>query len=443
MSIMTTAIISLLVALYLRERAHCRHLAAAARQAALAEQFLIASPAAMLVLDEIGRIRYLNRTAAQMFEYAVDEVIGKRVSMLLGSTDDTPPSREVEHLVLAPPPNCGAYDTNGKTRDGSRFPIQLRTRSFAKQGTYWIVVEVRDLTTDIALKNSLQRYVGQLVTAKEALQRYNNDLEGLVQQQTEKLIVAKEKAEDANAAQSEFLANMSHELRTPLHGILSFARFGIKKYASTESEKLLLYFQRIESAGQTLLRLLNALLDLSKLEARAVELECEPLVAKALVADIAEEFTALAREKNLTMDVAGCESAARIWADPEKLGQVIRNLLGNAFKFTPAGGEICMAIDEPDDKVVFSIRDTGPGIPDEDCERVFDKFVQSHLTRTGAGGTGLGLPICQEIVRLHGGSIRAVPTHGRGALLQVCFPRSTAEAVSFETPAEPLETVYA
>jgi signal transduction histidine kinase len=282
--------------------------------------------------------------------------------------------------------------------------------------------------------------VNQLVTAKEALQLYNKDLQGLVHQQTAELRVAKERAEEARAAQSEFLANMSHELRTPLHGILSFARFGIKKIGSAENQKLLLYYQRIESAGQTLLKLLNALLDLSKLESRAVELECTTISLKAFACEVAEEFSEMAREKELTIRVADCETAGWGFADREKLQQVLRNLLGNAMKFTPAGGEICVALDEQGDQLILSIRDTGPGIPDEECERVFDKFVQSNLTRTGAGGTGLGLSICREIARLHKGSVRAVPTHGHGALLQLCLPRAAAKTTPTESQLQVVTT---
>jgi signal transduction histidine kinase len=173
--------------------------------------------------------------------------------------------------------------------------VLLRSRSMATDSGNRVVVTVRDLTNDVSLKGALHRYVQQLLTAKEGLQQYNNDLKLLVEERTAELMVAKERAEEAKAAQSEFLANMSHELRTPLHGILSFARFGIKKFDSAESEKLLLYYQRIESAGQTLLKLLNALLDLSKLESRAVELECYTLDLKTLLKDVVEEFSAIVR----------------------------------------------------------------------------------------------------------------------------------------------------
>jgi signal transduction histidine kinase len=138
----------------------------------------------------------------------------------------------------------------------------------------------------------------------------------------------------------------------------------------------------------------------------------------------------------LTLDFAAGEAEPVVWADSERLSQVFRNLLGNSLKFTPPGGHICLSLDLHDDTLIVSIRDTGPGIPDEDCERVFDKFVQSSITKTGAGGTGLGLSICREILRLHGGSVRAVPTHGRGALLQVCLPLDTPKRAPTSCPPE-------
>ncbi len=235
--------------------------------------------------------------------------------------------------------------------------------------------------------------------------------------------LAKDAADEANSAKSEFLANMSHELRTPLHGILSFARFGVTKFDTADREKLLTYYQRIESSGRTLLRLLNELLDLSKLEARAVTLECGPLVLATLIVEVAEESGALLREKGLSLGLPPSEPRIMIWGDHDKLAQVIRNLLGNSAKFTPNGGQIRVALSELDDTVTISIHDSGPGIPDEDCELVFDKFVQSNATRNGAGGTGLGLAICREIVTLHKGTIRAEQTHGKGALILMTFPR--------------------
>jgi PAS domain S-box-containing protein len=432
---MTTAVAALLLALFVLARAHRRALAAERKRAFFWEQLLSAAPDPLLIFDESGRIHCANRAAAQLFGYGPQELAGQMLTLLLVPTNDDEDARRIEHLLLAPAPNCAAVNTQGKSRDGTLFPAMLRSRSIASEAGSWVLVAVRDLTGDVSLKGALQRYVKQLLTAKEALQQYNNDLQSLVEQQTAELRIAKDRAEDAKAAQTEFLANMSHELRTPLHGILSFARFGMKKYDSAGAEKLLLYYQRIESAGQTLLKLLNALLDLSKLESRAVELERASISVKTLICGIADEFTASLREKDLALAISPSESPALVFGDHEKLSQVFRNLLGNSLKFTPVNGQICISLDQHDGTLIVSIRDTGPGIPDEDCERVFDKFVQSSITKTGAGGTGLGLSICREIVRLHGGTIRAVPTHGRGALVQVCLPLYTpARAPSSTSP---------
>jgi len=439
-SAMTTAVAMLLLVLYLLERAHNHHVPAMARRAALADQFFNSSPSAMLVLDQDGTIRCINQAAVQLFGYGAADVAGERLSRLVAPSAERH-LQEFENLMLAPGPNCGAYTLDGQSRDGAAFPMQLRTRCVAHDGEHWVVISVRDLSSDCQLKTDLQRHVDQLVATKEALQSYNTDLEVLVEEQTGELRLAKESAEEANAAKSEFLANMSHELRTPLHGILSFARFGIKKNESADRDKLLLYFQRIESAGRTLLKLLNNLLDLAKLESRAVTLDLGPVRLKDVIVEVANEFSAISREREITLDLAACESEVEMNADGEKLQQVIRNLVGNAVKFTPAGGEIQVALEVAEQQVVVSIRDTGPGIPDDECERVFDKFVQSKITRTGAGGTGLGLSICREIVRLHGGTIRAVPTHGRGALLRMCLPRGTSASLSTESSTDALAAV--
>ena len=277
---------------------------------------------------------------------------------------------------------------------------------------------------------AMRRYVDQLLATKVALQLHNGELESRVREHTAKLQIAVEAAEKANNAKSEFLANMSHELRTPLHGILSFARFGINKHESVDKTKLLTYFQRIESSGQMLLKLLNDLLDLSKFEAGAVELQCQSVDLLSLIADVADEFSALAHEKGLTLRLPAPEPRPFIWGERDRLALVLRNILSNAVKFSPEHGEIRVSLACSNQMAEVSVEDGGPGIPDDECETVFDKFVQSRTTRVGVGGTGLGLFICREIVSLHQGAVRAEPTHGQGALVRVSLPLCTSGGLS-------------
>ena len=407
-------------AMYAVQRAQRRALAEAVRRATLAERLWDAAPKALVLLDGEGCMRKANRAAEQLLRVFSIPVPGQRLVALLGLDDCE--SDHFQDALRGSRVQPACCTLTGNCSDGAKCPVELQVAFVELEGQSWIVTAIRDLSSEHNMRAALHRNLAQLLMTKEALQTHNVGLEQLVQERTADLMVAKDAAESANSAKSEFLANMSHELRTPLHGILSFARFGVRGGVSLNPEKANGYFQRIEVSGRTLLTLLNDLLDLSKLEAKAVTLNYETIYMRSIVAETAEEHAVLAREKGITLRLPEGEAEAVVRGDRVRLAQVIRNLLSNAVKFTPPGGEIEMSLEESADSVTLSIHDNGPGIPDDECEAVFDKFVQSKQTKSGAGGTGLGLSICREIVHLHGGEIRAVPTGGQGALLQITLP---------------------
>ncbi|MRR51244.1 MAG: hypothetical protein EG825_10075 [Rhodocyclaceae bacterium] len=282
---------------------------------------------------------------------------------------------------------------------------------------------------------ALAREMSEEARRSEAELRIHRErLQELVREQTEDLSRAKIAAEQANQAKSEFLANMSHELRTPMHAILSFARLGCDKAGTAPAEKLRDYFDRIRDGGDRLLLLIDDLLDLSKLEAGKMRLEPATVDGGSLCRGIVADLEPVMAAHHVHCRIEEPEGPLNLVADPQRLAQVVRNLLANAIRFSPDGGEIRVILESgqlPGRRAgdttglpAWRLRviDQGIGIPETELETIFDKFVQSSKTFTGAGGTGLGLSICREIVQVHHGLIRAGNRPEGGAVFEVLLP---------------------
>ncbi len=234
-------------------------------------------------------------------------------------------------------------------------------------------------------------------------------------------------AEQANLAKSKFLANVSHEMRTPMHGILSFAGFGMKNSDGASREKLLGYFSKINRSSQRLMVLLNDLLDLSKHEAGKTSLSLQESSLAMAIDSVLEEFEAVVKPEQRLLFVQRHEHELQV--DLEKFMQVMRNLIGNALKFSPADGTVEVIMEQSADFMLVRVLDRGLGIPEIELEAVFEKFAQSSRTDTGAGGTGLGLAICREIIDLHGGRIWAEHRSGGGSIFTLELPMSCPNPV--------------
>lgn len=264
----------------------------------------------------------------------------------------------------------------------------------------------------------LDASVDQLAAALELNRQREDDLQRahtLLQQE-------RDRALEGVRVKNEFLANMSHELRTPLHGILSFANLGLKRVDTADSERLRNYFTKILNSGDSLLTLLNDLLDLAKLEAGKMTFSFQPYDLRILSSMVADEFDAGYSERSLSLHFTPPPAPAIALVDHKRFQQVLRNLLSNAGKFSPPGGTITLRLCCSETAIRLLVQDQGPGIPPNELETIFDKFTQSSLTRTGAGGTGLGLAICREIVAAHHGGIRAENAPEGGAVLTVELP---------------------
>jgi signal transduction histidine kinase/DNA-binding response OmpR family regulator len=292
-----------------------------------------------------------------------------------------------------------------------------------------------------------------LETQQEEIREKNRILE-----QTQKTIKAKAKElELANQYKSEFLANMSHELRTPLNSLLILAKILADNKSDNLDEKQMEYAQTIYNAGNDLLRLINEILDLSKIEAGKMEIQFEDIVLLELVENLEQKFHPIAQDKRIAFQIILAEDLPTILhTDTLRLQQILNNLLSNAFKFTEEGEvrlNIWVSTNDPlsippvEDSpmsspsqregargralIAFSVTDTGVGIPTEKQSLIFEAFQQADGTTSRRyGGTGLGLSISRQLARLLGGELTLVSQKAKGSHFTLYLPENDSTSSS-------------
>jgi PAS domain S-box-containing protein len=324
--------------------------------------------------------------------------------------------------------------TSRKTLDALRASMerwertQVELVNYTKDGRpFWVEIDIAPIADDTGWFThwiAVQRDVSRRKRDEADLVAQHDRLKAM----TDELLAAREEAGRVSDAKSAFLANMAHELRTPMHAIMSFSKLGLDRTETLDPDRLAKYFGNIRESGERLTNLLNDLVDLSKIEAGRMELN----VALADVGQIVQEclsgMQSAIAARALHTEVTVAPGTRPIRIDPVRIGQMLRNLLSNAVRFSPEGGCVRVGLNSVDapagqaPSLRLVVEDEGVGIPEDRLGTVFERFVQVAPATSGVGGSGLGLAICREIVAAHGGVIRAVRRPQKGTTFEVLLP---------------------
>ena len=237
------------------------------------------------------------------------------------------------------------------------------------------------------------------------------------------LNAAKVEAELASKAKSEFIANMSHELRTPLNAIIGFSDM-LGTMQITDPERVNQYSGYIHEAAEHLLALINDILDVSKIQAGKLDVELEPVCIANAIGSCQLLIGSKAKEKNIALSYEVDANLPKVLADPLRVKQILINILSNAVKFTPENGKVnCKAVDMGDGHVCISIKDTGQGMSEKELDTALRPFGQVNAGfNKQHEGTGLGLPIANELAKMHNGALQVKSAKGVGTLVSIFLP---------------------
>ena len=366
--------------------------------ASIAQHLLQSSPDALIVVDTSGTILFANATTWALFGYSRAELIGQPIDMLVPERFRL---RHGAHIsgYLRDPANreMGAriIDLVARRADGTEFPAGIRLAPFNDGDSTFVAAAVRDMTERRAINDAL--------------------------------IAAREEADRGNMAKTRFLATASHDLRQPLQTIrLLNASMLTLTQSIPELHELM---HRQEAAIDSASRLLNSLLDVTRLESGAIEPHLSPVALASIFADLLGEFDAPAREKLLKL--AFCATDTVLSTDRMLFTQLMQNIVGNAVKYTSTGS-VRIAENLDSESLVVTVDDTGSGIPGDKLDRIFDEYYQVDPTGTQRTGVGLGLAIVREVSRLLGYSVVVSSEVGIGTRVRIRIP---LQHVSPEKPA--------
>ncbi|MCI5068771.1 PAS domain S-box protein [Acidovorax sp.] len=348
-------------------------------QLAFTGQIFECSPLPICMTDPQGRYLSVNQAWEAFLGLSRTEVLGKRAAEVLPHEEARAYSAHDEQVLS----------------DGGRLRYQEHVRGADGR---W-----RDVQITKVLVPSRQGPPAGILVAKMDITEF---------------LAARDLAEEASRSQAEFVANISHELRTPLQSILGFSELGAER--GRHQDRFASMFAEIHDAGQRMLVLVNDLLDIAKIESTVGTFHFDRADVRELIEHVAGEMAPMLSGKRLSLNLRLGRVPLIAKVDPTRFQQVVRNVLGNAVKFSPEDSIIEVAAQASHDhSIQIQVRDQGPGIPAAELETVFQPFVQSSKTRDGSGGTGLGLAICRKIIAAHGGSIHATNAPDGGAIFHI------------------------
>ncbi len=414
------------------------------------KKVLDVSPDPMVVYDASGEAAFLNKAFTRVFGWEADELLGKRIPFVPPDLVD----EAIDHITKLYTGEKGRvlFESKRYHKNGEEIDVRVSAGVFrdAQGEGKGMVVSLTDISEAkkaekkiLELNEELEKKVDER-TAE--LASVNKNLEKAIKQ-ARKMASA---AQTANQAKSEFLANMSHEIRTPMNGVIGMAELLLGTDLDSEQRDCL---EVVKRSGESLLAIINDILDLSKIEARRFDLEKIEFDLHRTLETVLDTIAHKAHKQNIEL---ACRIAPDVpihfLGDPGRLRQVLLNLCGNALKFTDYGHVLinCQVEDITDGKamLLFSINDTGVGIADDKLKTVFESFRQADGSTTRQyGGTGLGLAICREITEIMGGNIWVESVLGQGStfyftvLLDVVLAHEMPEWTREKTPLTGLKTL--
>jgi PAS domain S-box-containing protein len=349
----------------------------------------------VVLSDDRANILYVNPVIETLLGFRPEEVLGQNVRVLMQDTDSRQHDDYVTtYLASGLPRIIGiGRDVVCRHKSGENLPFELRISEINLNGRRYFIGTLRD----IHRRKKAEEKAGKAIL----------------------------EAVSANKAKSDFLANMSHELRTPLNAIIGYSEMLQKQFfGEIGHEKYLEYASYIQLSGNRLLNLVNDVLDISKIEAGRYELSWEYADFEEILEEIYHEFMPMAESDEVRLVLDCKDRIGRIYIDERALKQILSNLISNAIKFSFPGKEVHIrASREENDLLTIVIQDQGIGMTEEEVQVALSSFgqVQSSHVRNHQG-TGLGLPLCRHLVKLHGGRFSIESTPEEGTRISVVLP---------------------